>query len=303
MKAYLELLRHILDTGVEREDRTGIGTLSVFGYQLRIDLNEGFPLLTTKKVYWKGVVHELLWFIRGDTNIRYLVQNGVHIWDEWPFQRYLQANGLESEYPKYSEEWKQAKRAFAQRIAEDAAFAQQWGDLGPVYGRQWRQWQGADGSVHDQLRRAIQLIRQQPHSRRILVSAWNVAELDQMALMPCHVLFQFYVHDGTLSLQLYQRSADVFLGVPFNIASYALLLHMVAHVTGLKPGVFVHSFGDVHLYKNHLTQARLQLERQPRSLPELILNPEVRDIDDFRFEDIQLVNYHPHPAIRAEVAV
>ncbi len=303
MKTYLELLQHILDHGAEKQDRTGTGTLSVFGYQMRFDLSEGFPLLTTKKVYLKGIIHELLWFVRGDTNIRYLVQNNVHIWDEWPFQAYLRAKGLEHRYEKYSENWKEKKKEFIQRVKEDANFAKEWGDLGPVYGKQWRHWEKRDGSFVDQLANAIHLIKHEPHSRRIIVSAWNVAELPRMALMPCHMQFQFYVSGGKLSCQLYQRSADVFLGVPFNIASYALLTMMVAQICGLQAGEFVHTLGDAHLYNNHLEQAQLQLSRTPSDLPEMELNADIRDIEDFRYEHFKLKNYHPHPAIKASVAV
>ncbi len=264
MRAYLDLLRHVLDHGTVKADRTGTGTRSVFGWQLRMDLNQGFPLLTTKKLHVKSIVHELLWFLRGDTNIGYLQEHGVHIWDEW---------------------------------------ADAQGELGPVYGRQWRAWPTADGRTVDQIRWVVEEIRRNPDSRRLVVSAWNVGELPKMALMPCHVLFQFYVADGKLSCQLYQRSGDIFLGVPFNIASYALLTHMVAQVTGLGVGDFVHTLGDAHLYSNHLEQARLQLAREPRPLPRLVLNPDVRALEDFRYEDIAFEGYHPHPSIKAAVAV
>lgn len=264
MRQYHELLERILNEGHAKSDRTGTGTLSVFGHQMRFDLSEGFPLVTTKKVHLKSIVHELLWFLTGDTNIGYLKENGVSIWDEW---------------------------------------ADENGDLGPVYGRQWRSWPKADGGAVDQIAWVVDEIRRNPDSRRLVVSAWNPAELDQMALAPCHCLFQFYVADGRLSCQLYQRSADVFLGVPFNIASYALLTHMMAQATGLEPGDFVHTFGDAHLYSNHLEQARLQLTRSPRALPQLRLNPKVRDIFEFRFDDIVIDDYDPHPAIRAPVAV
>lgn len=261
---YLNLLRHILQNGTKKEDRTGTGTLSVFGYQMRFDLQEGFPLLTTKKVHFKSIVHELLWFIKGDTNVRYLQENGVTIWDEW---------------------------------ADEA------GNLGPVYGKQWRSWGTADGQAVDQLKQVIEDIRRTPHSRRLLVSAWNVGELPQMALAPCHVLFQFYVANGKLSCQLYQRSADTFLGVPFNIASYALLTMMIAQICGLEAHEFIWTGGDVHLYLNHLEQARLQLSREPRPLPRVRLNPQIKDIDAFRYEDIELIGYDPHPAIKAPVSV
>ncbi len=264
MQAYHDLLRYILEYGVEKTDRTGTGTLSIFGYQMRFDLEHGFPLLTTKKLHVRSIIYELLWFLRGDTNIAYLKENGVSIWDEW---------------------------------------ADAQGDLGPVYGKQWRSWAGADGHVIDQISQVIHTIRTNPDSRRMVVSAWNVAELPLMALQPCHCLFQFYVAEGKLSCQLYQRSADVFLGVPFNIASYALLTMMVAQVCNLKPGHFVHSFGDTHLYLNHLDQARLQLSRDIRPLPTMRINPEVKDIFSFRYEDFELLNYDPHPHIKAPVAV
>jgi thymidylate synthase len=264
MQQYLDLMRHILEHGARKGDRTGTGTLSVFGPQLRFDLEAGFPLLTTKKVHLKSIIHELLWFLKGETNIRYLRENGVSIWDEW---------------------------------------ADENGELGPVYGYQWRSWPAPDGRHIDQIARVIDDIRKTPNSRRLIVSAWNVADLDRMALMPCHAFFQFYVAEGRLSCQLYQRSADLFLGVPFNIASYALLTMMVAQVCGLKPGEFVHALGDTHLYLNHLDQAREQLSRRPRKLPVMKLNPAVTNIFDFRFEDFTLEAYDPHPAIKAPVAV
>ncbi len=301
MQQYHQLLEHILDNGVRKDDRTGVGTISVFGYQMRMDLDEGFPLLTTKKVHYKSIVHELLWFLRGYTNIRYLVQHGVKIWNEWPFQYYLKANGREAELPKYSPAWKAELKAFEAKIKTDAAFAQKWGELGPVYGRQWRNFGGVD-----QMAGVVEQIKRNPDSRRHIVTAWNPEDIPAMAqsgLPPCHVLFQFYVAEGRLSCQLYQRSADVFLGVPFNIASYALLTMMVAQVCGLKPGEFVHTFGDVHLYNNHLEQARLQLTRTPRKLPMMNINPEVKNLFAFRYEDFELTGYDPHPAIRAQVAV
>jgi thymidylate synthase len=264
MQQYLDLLQHILDTGAAKTDRTGTGTTSCFGYQMRFDLAKGFPLVTTKKLHLKSIIYELLWFLRGDTNIRFLKEHGVSIWDEW-------ADGN--------------------------------GELGPVYGKQWRSWEGADGSTIDQIAQVVDQIGKTPDSRRLIVSAWNVADLPRMALMPCHVLFQFYVADGRLSCQLYQRSADVFLGVPFNIASYALLTMMVAQVCDLAPGEFVHTFGDVHLYNNHAEQARLQLSRQPYPLPVMKLNPSVKDIFGFCFEDFTLEDYRFHPAIKAPVAV
>ncbi len=264
MKPYLDLLRHVLDHGTRKADRTGTGTISVFGHQMRFDLGQGFPLLTTKKVHLKSVIHELLWFLKGDTNIRYLKDNGVSIWDEW---------------------------------------ADENGDLGPIYGYQWRSWPARDGRHIDQISEVLRAIRTNPDSRRIIVSAWNVGELDAMKLPPCHAFFQFYVADGRLSCQLYQRSADIFLGVPFNIASYALLTMMIAQVTGLKPGDFVHTLGDAHIYLNHLDQVDLQLSRVPRALPTMRLNPAVTDLFAFRYEDFTLEGYDPHPGIKAPVAV
>ena len=264
MQTYHDLLHHILKNGTQKTDRTGTGTISVFGYQMRFDLSEGFPLATTKKVHLKSIIHELLWFLKGETNIAYLKENGVSIWDEW---------------------------------------ANADGELGPVYGKQWRSWEGADGVVVDQVKELIEQIKKTPDSRRLIISAWNVADLPKMALMPCHTLFQFYVADGKLSCQLYQRSADVFLGVPFNIASYALLTLMIAQVCDLKPGDFVHTFGDAHIYNNHLEQVHLQLSRSPFPLPQMQLNPAVKDIFDFTFNDFTLLNYQCHPAIKAPVAV
>jgi thymidylate synthase len=264
MKQYLDLLSHILENGNEKTDRTGTGTKSVFGYQMRFDLQKGFPLLTTKKLHTRSIFHELLWFLKGDTNIKYLHDNKVTIWDEW---------------------------------------ADENGDLGPVYGKQWRAWQGADGKITDQISQVVNQIKNSPDSRRMLVSAWNVGEVEQMALPPCHIVFQFYVANNKLSCQLYQRSADVFLGVPFNIASYALLTEMLAQVCGLEAGEFIHTLGDAHLYLNHIDQAKLQLSRTPYELPKLVLNPEVKDIFDFTYEDIKIENYVSHPHIKAEVAV
>lgn len=264
MKQYLDLLKHISEHGAQKSDRTGTGTQSVFGYQMRFDLSAGFPLVTTKKVHIRSIIHELLWFLKGETNIQYLKDNQVSIWNEW-----ADANG----------------------------------DLGPVYGKQWRRWETKDGRVIDQISQVVELLKKNPDSRRMIVSAWNVGEIDKMALMPCHTMFQFYVADGKLSCQLYQRSADVFLGVPFNIASYALLTLMLAQVTGLKPGDFVHTFGDVHIYSNHTEQVKLQLSRDPKPLPQMKLNPAVKNIFDFKFEDFELLNYDPHPAIKAPVAV
>lgn len=264
MQQYHQLLQYILDYGVEKQDRTGTGTKSVFGYQMRFDLAQGFPMVTTKKLHLKSIIYELLWFLKGDTNIRYLNDNGVSIWDEW---------------------------------------ADEEGNLGPVYGHQWRSWTGADGKVYDQIKDVLKQLKENPDSRRMIVNAWNVADLPQMALSPCHALFQFYVANGRLSCQLYQRSADTFLGVPFNIASYALLTMMMAQVSGLQPGDFVHTFGDVHLYLNHIEQAKLQLSRTPYPLPTMLLNPEIKDLFDFRYEDFTLQNYQSHPHIKAPVAI
>lgn len=293
MKQYHELLEHILHYGKERSDRTGVGTIGVFGYQMRFDLAEGFPLVTTKKVHLKSVIHELLWFLKGETNIRYLCENGVRIWDDWPYDKFRKSQDYSNE----------TMSEFAARIAQDEAFAQVWGDLGPVYGSQWRSWPDGSGGVIDQIAQVTHQIKVNPHSRRHIVSAWNVADIGQMTLPPCHTMFQFYVQDGRLSCQLYQRSADTFLGVPFNIASYALLTMMMAQVTGLETGEFVHTFGDAHIYQNHLEQVKLQLSRECRPLPVMNINPKVKDIFAFRYEDFELVGYHPHPAIKAEVAV
>jgi thymidylate synthase len=264
MQQYHQLLQHILDNGTEKSDRTGTGTISTFGYQMRFDLSKGFPLVTTKKVHLKSIIYELLWFIKGDTNVKYLQDHGVKIWDEW---------------------------------------AREDGSLGPVYGKQWRSWQGADGKIYDQLQDVIHQLKTNPDSRRIIISAWNVADLKDMALMPCHNMFQFYVANGKLSCQLYQRSADVFLGVPFNIASYALFTMMLAQVCGLEVGDFVHTFGDVHIYSNHLEQVKLQLSRTPFDLPTMKINPDKKNIEDFAFEDFTLENYQCHPGIKGEVAV
>ena len=301
MKQYLDLVRHIRDHGVKKEDRTGTGTTSIFGYQMRFDLGEGFPLVTSKKVHLKSILHELLWFIRGDTNIRYLVENGVGIWNDWPYQSWLRKTGEEGLYPMYSPEWKEKKKEFVQRIKDDAAFAEEHGDLGPVYGRQWRNFEGVD-----QLAQLVEDIKSNPDSRRLIVSAWNPKDIPVMVksgLPPCHSLFQFYVTEGRLSCQLYQRSADVFLGVPFNIASYAILTLMIAQVTGLKPGDFVHTFGDAHLYSNHMDQVEEQLSRTTFPLPTLAINPDVDNLFDFVFEDFELLDYQSHGPISAPVAV
>jgi thymidylate synthase len=264
LKQYLDLCKYVLENGTIKEDRTGTGTISTFGYQMRFNLSEGFPLLTTKKLHIKSIIHELLWFLNGDTNVKYLQENGVRIWNEW---------------------------------------ADEEGNLGPVYGHQWRSWTGADGETVDQISVLIDQIKNNPDSRRLLVNAWNVGDIDKMALPPCHCLFQFYVADGKLSCQLYQRSADLFLGVPFNIASYAILTYMIAHVCDLEPGDFIHTFGDVHIYKNHLDQVKLQMERDVRPIPKLVINPDVKDIFDFKFEDFSLENYDPHPHIKGVVSV
>ena len=300
----MELLKDIRDNGVLKENRTGVDTLSVFGRQLRFDLSEGFPAMTTKKLFMRGIIHELIWFLKGSTNIKYLVDNDIHIWDEWPYKHYLLENG--KTVPEINgEKWNEGIKEFTNRIKTDDKFAKKWGELGPVYGYQWRRWRTPDGEI-DQIARAIETIKRDPNSRRIIVSAWNVADIDEMAkagLPPCHLLFQFYVADGKLSCQMYQRSADTFLGVPFNIASYSLLTMMMAQVCGLKPGDFVHTFGDTHLYVNHLEQVDEQLSREPRPLPTMKINPKIKNIDDFKFEDFELLNYDPHPAIRAPIAV
>ncbi len=293
MKQYHTLLQHILDKGAERGDRTGTGTIGTFGYQMRFDLSEGFPLLTTKKLHLRSIIYELLWFIKGDTNIRYLDENKVRIWDEWPFEKYQKSDVYQGEDLK----------TFRAKIIEDEAFAEKWGELGPVYGAQWRNWQSSRGESVDQLVNVIEQIKNNPNSRRHIVCAWNPGEIQRMALPPCHCLFQFYVAEGKLSCQLYQRSADTFLGVPFNIASYALLTMMMAQVCGLQAGEFIHAFGDVHLYLNHLEQAQLQLSRELRPLPSMKINPDVQSIFDFQYEDFELRDYHPHPHIKAEVSV
>ncbi len=301
MEQYLKLLRDIRDHGTRREDRTGTGTVSLFGYQCRYDLNDGFPLLTTKRVFLRGIIHELLWFLRGETNIRPLVLNNVHIWNEWPFQNYLRENNLTVEYPKYTDLWHRKLKWFVEKIRSDEDFARRWGELGPVYGRQWRDFNGVD-----QIETVIRQIRETPFSRRLVVSAWNPAEVEAMAragLPPCHTMFQFYVQQGRLSCQLYQRSADVFLGVPFNIASYALLTMIIARLCNLGVGDFVHTFGDAHIYLNHIEQVDEQLDRTPRRLPTMTIHGWQQRVEDFRFEDFELKGYDPHPAIKAPISV
>ncbi len=300
MKQYLDLLEHIMNKGVDREDRTGTGTRSVFWYQFRCDLSGWFPLLTTKKVFTKGIIHELLWFLSGDTNIKYLVDNDVKIWNEWPFQNYLEKNNLAETYPKYTPEWDEQLKIFVENIKNDPEFAKIWGDLGPVYGYQWRNF---NGEWIDQIQKVIDTCKKNPTSRRNLVVAYNPAQADNMALPPCHSLFQFYVANNRLSCQLYQRSVDSFLGLPFNIASYSLLVHMIAQVCDLEVGDFVHTSGDLHIYHNHFDQVKEQLARSPKTLPKLKLNPAVKDIFDFKFEDFEILDYNPDPVIKAPIAV
>lgn len=293
MRTYLDALQKILDTGVDRGDRTGTGTRSVFGLQMRFDLSEGFPLVTTKKTFMKGITHELLWFLSGDTNIRYLVENGVHIWDEWPFKEYRLASER-GEVPALTQ------AEFIEKIGSDGNFAEKWGSIGPGYGFQWRNF---NGEGIDQIKNLVEGIKKNPESRRHMVITYNPVQAEKMLLPPCHSMFQFYVADGKVSCQMYQRSADMFLGVPFNIASYALLVMMVAQVTGLKPGEFVHTIGDAHIYHNHFEQVRLQLSREPFPLPTMRINPEVKDIFSFKFEDFALENYRHHDPIKAPIAV
>lgn len=314
MKQYLDLAQRILDEGITKDDRTGVGTKSIFGHQMRFDLQEGFPLLTTKRVAFGLIKSELLWFLKGDTNIRYLLEHKNHIWDEWAFERYVASDDYKGpdmtnfgiraqEDEAFNEVYQEELNRFRKLVLEDETFAEKHGSLGNVYGAQWRSWPDAEGGTIDQIENVIKSIKNNPDSRRHIVSAWNPAEIEDMALPPCHTLFQFYVADGKLSCQLYQRSADVFLGVPFNIASYALLTHLVAQETGLEVGEFVHTLGDAHLYSNHMDQIKLQLSRATRDLPQLILNKDKESVFDFEVDDIQVENYKPEKGIRAPIAV
>ncbi len=314
MKQYLDLAQNILDEGVTKDDRTGVGTKSIFGHQMRFDLQEGFPLLTTKRVAFRLIKSELLWFLKGDTNIRYLLEHKNHIWDEWAFERYVASEdypgpdmtnfGIRAQEDEaFNEVYKEEMKKFRKLVLEDDAFAEEYGSLGNVYGAQWRSWPSADGGTIDQIANVIESIKTNPDSRRHIVSAWNPDEIEDMALPPCHTLFQFYVSDGKLSCQLYQRSADVFLGVPFNIASYALLTHLVARETGLEVGEFIHTLGDAHLYSNHMDQINLQLSRDPKDLPQLVLNEDKESIFDFDVDDIKVENYKADKGIRAPIAV
>ena len=293
MKQYLDLLNHILETGSPKGDRTGTGTISTFGYQMRFDLTKGFPLLTTKKVHLKSIIHELLWFIKGETNIKYLVDNNVRIWNEWPYRNYQKT-------VDYNQE---SLEEFVEKIKNDPVFAKKHGNLGPVYGKQWRHFEGPDGKHIDQLAEVIKNIKTNPNSRRLIINSWNPPLVPDMALPPCHMMFHFYVNNNKLSCLLYQRSADSFLGIPFNIASYALLTLMVAQVTDLEPGEFIHTLGDTHIYNNHLEQIKLQLTRTPRELPIMSLNKKIKNIEAFRYEDFSLLNYHPYPPIKGKVSV
>ena len=292
MKQYLDFIRHILETGEKKDDRTGVGTISTFGYQMRFDLSKGFPLLTTKKVFLRGIIHELLWFIRGETNIRPLVLENVKIWNDWPYKKYKESKEYQGE----------SMEEFIEKIKEDEEFAKVWGELGPVYGHEWRHFDGQDCFV-DQLAWVINEIKTNPNSRRLIVNSWQAAYIDKMALPPCHMAFQFYVRNGKLSCQLYQRSADAFLGVPFNIASYSLLTMMIAKICNLEVGEFIHTFGDCHIYTNHIDQINLQLSREPKELPQMIIHGDQKTIEDFKFEDFEIVGYDPYPAIKGEVAV
>jgi len=308
MKQYHNLLRTILEKGDEKSDRTGTGTISVFGHQMRFDLSKGFPLLTTKKVFHKSIFHELIWFLNGDTNLKYLVDNNVKIWNEWPFTNYLKENKLTKKFPRYSKEWEEKLNWFVNEIktnSKNSEFVKKWGDCGPIYGYQWRNFNGEN---IDQIKKVIDQIKKTPNSRRLVVSAWNPLQIDEMAksgLPPCHTIFQFYVNKGKLSCQLYQRSCDVFLGVPFNIASYALLIHIIAKICNLKVGEFIHTLGDVHIYKNHFKQVKEQLKREPFKFCKLEFNKDkdFKKISDFKFEDIQIKNYKSHKSIKAPIAV
>ncbi len=306
-KEYLKLLEHIMENGATKTDRTGTGTKSVFGYQMRFNLQDGFPLLTTKKVPMKSIIHELLWFMRGDSNLKYLADNNVHIWDEWPYKSYLQRNNLA--IPEINgEEWKTGMAEFVEKIKSDESFAKEYGNLGPIYGYQWRNWPAPNGEHIDQLKQVIETLKKSPDSRRMIVSAWNVADIDEMAkagLPPCHCLFQFYVADGKLSCQLYQRSCDTFLGVPFNIASYALLTMIIAQIAGLEAGEFVWTGGDTHLYSNHMGQVKTQLSRKDdiRPMPKMKINSEKKNLEDFTIDDFELTDYNPHEGIKAPIAV
>lgn len=311
---YLQLCRHVLENGIKKEDRTGTGTISTFGYQMRFDLNEGFPLLTTKRVPFRLIASELLWFMKGDTNIRYLLQENNNIWNEWAFERWVTSEeyegpnmdnfGLRSQQDgEFRMQYEEQLELFKSRILNDDTFAEKYGDLGQVYGKQWRAWQTSTGETLDQLADVIETIKKNPSSRRLIVSAWNPEDVPSMALPPCHTLFQFYVLDGKLSCQLYQRSGDIFLGIPFNIASYALLTHLIAHECGLQVGEFIHTLGDAHIYLNHLEQVETQLSREPKPLPKLVLNENVKSVFDFEMKDISIEGYDPHPTIKAPVAV
>ncbi|HZG70398.1 MAG TPA: thymidylate synthase [Chondromyces sp.] len=311
---YLNLCRHILEKGTKKEDRTGTGTISIFGYQMRFDLQEGFPLLTTKRIPFRLIVSELLWFIKGDTNIRYLLQHNNNIWNEWAFKKWIESEeysgpdmtdfGLRSQQDEaFNKLYQEQMNHFKQRVLEDKDFAEAYGELGDVYGRQWRAWKTSNGDTIDQLREVIETIKTNPSSRRLIVSAWNPEDVPTMALPPCHTMFQFYVSEGKLSCQLYQRSGDSFLGIPFNIASYALLTHLIAHECGLEVGEFIHTLGDAHIYLNHLEQVETQLSREPRELPTLKLNEEKHSVFEFEMEDVEMEGYNPHPAIKAPVAV
>ena len=314
MKQYLDLCKHVLNNGIVKDDRTGTGTISTFGYQMRFDLQKGFPLLTTKRIPFRLIASELLWFIKGDTNIRYLLQHNNHIWDEWAFKKWVESEGYNGpdmtnfglralEDEEFAKQYEEQMKFFTTEVLNNDAFAKKYGELGNVYGKQWREWETRTGETIDQLKDVIETIKTNPDSRRLIVSAWNPEDVPSMALPPCHTLFQFYVLDGKLSCQLYQRSADIFLGVPFNIASYALLTHLIAHECGLEVGDFIHTLGDAHIYSNHVEQIHTQLSREERSLPTLKINADKQSVFDFEMEDITIEGYEPHPAIKAPVAV